>query len=144
MSSLKSGVVLPEGETLVLEIESGLVSTSSFLILRFLIGILRFLGQLVGIRTKGFIVLTNKRVIEVYNQFVFWGWKVRKTVKNVPLKYIKEVNYNKKGVFLCFYRAYHLYYERSLQRVYAILKGLSEAELQKAVNLFFTTVLKST
>jgi hypothetical protein len=112
-----------------------------FIIPRFLLGIIRFFAQILGFKRRGFLVVTNKRFVEVYNQIIFWIINIRKYVNSVPLcKIDKEVDYVKKGTFAFLFRAYHLYYQRSWRRVYAILRGLDEKGVHSAVNTIYKTL----
>ncbi|MDR0601822.1 MAG: hypothetical protein LBG42_05520 [Treponema sp.] len=141
MTPLKSGIDLLENESLTLEINAELYVTSSFIIPRFLFGIIRFFAQILGFRKRGFLVVTNKRIVEVYNQIIFWIINIRKYVNSVPLcKIDKEVDYVKKGTFAFLFRAYQLYYQRSLWRVYAILRGLDEKEVHSVANAIYKTL----
>ena len=65
MSKLKSGIVLSEGEELILEMEAELWASSSNIIARVIGAIARIFALLFGIKKKGYVILTNKRVIEV-------------------------------------------------------------------------------
>jgi hypothetical protein len=142
MTSLKSGVDLLENETLVLEMDAELYVTSSWLILRFIHGIIRFFAQILGFRKRGFLVVTNNRFVEVYNQIIFWVINIRKYVKSVPFEHIeKEIDYVKKGTFAFLFRAWQLYYnKRTQRRVYVILRGLDEREAHSAANVVYKTL----
>jgi hypothetical protein len=139
---LKSGFQLLEDERLVLEIESKLYMTSSWLPLRFLWGIIRPLFQILGFKRSGYLIATNKRFVEYYTQTIFWLIKFRKYAESISLKKIDEqVHWVKKGRFLFFCRAYQVSYDRFCcckmpwTRVYFILKGKEEDEAIKIVNL---------
>ncbi|MDR1106816.1 MAG: hypothetical protein LBL44_10715 [Treponema sp.] len=141
MTPLKSGIDLLENESLTLEIDAELYITSRCAVLRFLQGIIRFFAQILGFRKRGFLVVTNKRVVEIYNQIIFWIINIRKYVNSVPLcKIDKEVDYVKKGTFAFLFRAYQLYYQRSWRRVYVILRGLDEKEVHQVSNAVYKTL----
>jgi hypothetical protein len=142
MTSLQSGVTLLENETLVLEMDAELYITSSCAILRFFHGIIRFFAQILGFKKRGFLVITNKRFVEVYNQIIFWVINIRKYVKSIPLERIEgEVDYVRKGTFAFLFRAYQLYYDkREKRRVYAILRGLDEQDAHAAANAVYRTL----
>ena len=65
MSDLKSGLILEEGESLVMEIEAELWATSSNPLAIALGKIQKFFAKILGYRVNGFLVITNKRVVEV-------------------------------------------------------------------------------
>ncbi|MDR1306140.1 MAG: hypothetical protein LBK74_01020 [Treponema sp.] len=143
MAYLQSGFVLSDDETLALEINADLVITSSILPIRLLLEVLRVFTRILGFKKKGFLVVSNKRVAEIYCQRFLWFFHTRKTVRNVRLYNIREVSYVRKGYFLCFFRHYHLYYDRPFVRVYSILKGRNEEEVRRAANTFFLAINKS-
>ncbi|WP_461248730.1 hypothetical protein, partial [Treponema sp. R6D11] len=65
MATLASGIALADGENLVMEIEAELWATSSNPIAQFFGAIQRFFALIFGFKQKGFVVITNKRVVEV-------------------------------------------------------------------------------
>ena len=142
MSSLKSGFPLLENERLILEVESGLYVTSSCWFFRLLWGTIRPFLRILGFSRKGFLVVTDKRFIELYTQTIFWFIKLRRNAEIFPLKKIKDsVKYVKMGRFLFFGRSYHVSYDRScLTRVYWVLKGMEEAEASKLANYLYQTI----
>ena len=100
MSNLKSGIILSENENLVMELEAELWATSSNPIARFL-GFLRKLVCLIfGIKQEGFLVLTDKRVVEVRNSKACWVLNTAKDIKYVMPSSVKEVGYSKEGTFI--------------------------------------------
>jgi hypothetical protein len=140
MSSPKSGIVLSENETLLLEVEAGLYGTSSFLPLGIILEILRLIAQIVGIKKRGYLVVTNKRLVEVYQQFFLWILPGRKKIRYFNLKLLSGIGYNRKGTFAFLFRAWHLFYYRNWLRIYAVLKGLDEGEAQKAATILYNAV----
>jgi hypothetical protein len=142
MSSLKSGIVLPENESLLLEVEADLYGTSPFLLFGIALEILRCVAQVFGIKKRGYLVITNKRVVEVYQQFFLWGVQGRKKIRFFRLDRLSAIGYNRKGTFACFCRAWHLFYYRSWLRIYAVLKGRDEGEAQRAAAILFNAVYK--
>ena len=141
MSKLKSGVILAENENLVMELEAELWATSSNPIARFFGFLLKLFYLLLGIRHKGFLVLTDKRVIEVRDVKACWVFNSSKEVKYVLPSSVKEVGYTKEGTFCgCFCQAYHLYYDATTQRTSILLKGMDEKETLDLVNTFYRTI----
>lgn len=145
MVSLKSGFPLQESERLILEIESKLYMTSSWLPLRILWGMIRPALQILGFKRTGYLVATDKRFIEVYTQTIFWFIKIRKWAVGISLKKIKgNVECVKKGRFLFFCRAYQVSYDKPcLRRVYFILKGKEEDEAMKITSLLSQAVISA-
>ena len=71
MEKLKSGVVLTEGETLVAELEAELWATSANPFAKLVGQVVKFINLILGNKRKGYVVITNKRVIEVSSLRLF-------------------------------------------------------------------------
>ena len=141
MSNLKSGIALSEGEKVVMEIEAELWATSSNPIAQALGWVIKFIYLILGVKKKGVIVITDKRVIEVRQDIVCWRLNADKNVKYVLPSSLKEVGYTKTSTFCgCFCQAYHLYYESFTQSTMVLLKGADEAEAQKTVDAFYNAI----
>ena len=141
MSDLKSGIALSQGEELILEMEAELWASSSNVIARFFGAISRIIAILWGFKKKGYVVLTNKRVIEVRQNIACWCFNTGKEVKYVLPNSVKEVGYVKVGTFCgCCCQAYSLYYDAFTQRTAIQLKGMHEEETIALVNTFYKTI----
>ena len=137
MAALKSGFPLMGNERLVLEVESTLYMTSPWFLLRFMWGMIRPIFQILGFKRTGYLIVTDKRIVELYVQKVFWLIDFRKCASSISLKKIRgDVEYVKKGRFMFFARAYQVFYDKSLWvRTYFSLGSLEENEAQKIVSL---------
>lgn len=141
MANLKSGVILSEGEELVVELEAELWAASSNIIARIFGFIARIFALIFGIKRKGFVVVTTKRIIEVRQNIACWCFNTGKEVKYVLPSSVKEVGYIKTGTFCgCCCQAYSLYYDAFTQRTAIQLKGMHEAETINLVNTFYKTI----
>lgn len=141
MSDLKSGITLSQGEELILEMEAELWASSSNGIARFFGAISKIFALLFGFKKKGYVVLTNKRVIEVRQNIACWCFNTGKEVKYVLPNSVKEVGYVKVGTFCgCCCQAYSLYYDAFTQRTAIQLKGMHEEETIALVNTFYKTI----
>ena len=144
MSNLKSGVQLREGENLVIELEAELWASSQNPIARFFGAIARICALIFGTKKKGFVVITDQRVIEVQQTIACWVFNAGKEIKYVLPSSVKEVGYTKEGTFLgCFCQAYNLYYDSFTQRTSVLLPVSDEAEAQKIVDKFYETISKA-
>jgi hypothetical protein len=140
MAALASGIALADGENLVMEIEAELWATSSNPIAQFFGAVQRFFAAIFGVKQKGFVVITNKRVVEVKTIIRCWCITVGKTVKYVLPSSVKEVGYTRKATCGCFCPAYYLYYESFTQSTPILLKGVDEAGALKAANAFYAAI----
>ena len=141
MEKLKSGVILTEGETLVAELEAELWATSANPIAKLVGQVVKFINLILGNKRKCYVVITNKRVIEVIQFTALWVLNAGKNVKYVLPSSVKEVGYTKEGTFLgCFCQAYSLYYDAFTQRTSVLLSTSDESEAQKIVDAFYKAI----
>lgn len=140
MAEIKSGVILIEGEALVAELEAELWATSSNPIAQLLGDITKFISGLLGFKKKGFLVITNQRVVEVFDQINCYVFNTGRTVKYLLPQSIKEVGYAKKATcgFCC--PGFYLYYEGLTQRTQIMLRGSKDADAQKFVDSFYNAI----
>ncbi len=141
MGKLKSGIVLTEGENLVIELEAELWATSSNP-LAWLVGqVVKFINLIIGNKRKGYVVITDKRVVEVIQFKALWVFNTGKNMKYILPSSVKEVGYTKEGTcFGCFCQAYRLYYDAFTQRTSVLLSATEEAEAQKIVDAFYRAI----
>ncbi len=141
MSKLKSGVILDTDENLVVELEAELWASSQNPIAKLIGTITRLINLLLGFKRRGYIVITNKRVIEVTQYISLWVFNTGKGVKYVLPSSVKEVGYTKEGTCLgCFCQAYSLYYDSFTQRTSVLLPVSSETETKKIVDAFYNAI----
>ncbi len=141
MGKLKSGIVLTEGENLVIELEAELWATSSNPLARLVGQVVKFINLIIGNKRKGYVVITDKRVVEVIQFKALWVFNTGKNVKYVLPSSVKEVGYTKEGTcFGCFCQAYSLYYDAFTQRTSVLLSATEEAEAQKIVDAFYRAI----
>lgn len=141
MDKLQSGLMLDAGEDLVMELEAELWAASSNVFARLWGTVIKFVNLLLGNRRKGFLVITNKRVVEVIQFRACWVFNVGKNVRYVLPSSVKEVGYTKEGTcFGCFCQSYNLYYDAFTQRTSVLLTVDSDAEAQKVVDAFYRAI----
>ncbi|MBI9103738.1 MAG: hypothetical protein JEY99_15085 [Spirochaetales bacterium] len=143
MSKLKSGVLLADDETLVMEIEAELWATSSNPFARAIGKIRKFFAKIFGYKVRGYLVISNKRVIEVKSVISCYCFNVGKTVKYLLPSSVKEVGYKKSMTCGCFCPAYYLYYESFTQTTEVMLSGVDEAGAQNTVNAFYKAIAQA-
>lgn len=103
----------------------------------------KFLFALIGTKVKGYLVITNKRVIEVTEQKACWVFNVGKNIRYVLPSSGKEIGYTKEGTVCgCLCQAYHLYYNAFTQRTSVMLNVTDESEAQNVVDAFYKTISK--
>ena len=141
MANLKSGLILREDENLVMELEAELWATSMNPLARLWGSIVRTINLILGNKRKGFIVITDKRVMEITQFKALWVLNAGKDVKYVLPSSVKEVGYTIEGTcFGCFCQQYDLYYESFTQRTSVMLPVQGEAEAQRVVDSFYKAI----
>jgi hypothetical protein len=140
MATLASGLMLAEDEKLVMEIEAELWATSSNPIARFFGAVNKVIAMIFGFRKKGYLVITDKRVVEVSTQISCWCITAGRQIKYVLPSSIKEIGYDRAATCGCCCPAYHLYYESFTQRTAVLLKDADEAGALKATNAFYAAI----
>ena len=141
MANLKSGLILGEDEHLVVELEAELWATSSNPIARLIGGIIKFINLILGNKRQGYVVITDKRVVEIIQYKALWVLNAGKNVKYVLPSSVKEVGYTKEGTcFGCFCQSYNLYYDAFTQRTSVLLSDVDEAGAQKVVDAFYKAI----
>ena len=138
----KSKLMLNDGEEIIVELEAELWATSSNPIAKFFGAIWKFIAWLVGIRRKGFLVITNQRVCEISHNFACWVFNTNREVKYVLPSSIKELGYKKEGTVCgCCCQAYTLYYEGFTQATEILLSDItSDEQALKLVDTFYQTL----
>ena len=135
---LKSGIVLAENENLVMELEAELWATSQNPIAQIIGQVKKLIGLLFGIKREGFVVITDKRVVEVIQGKACWVLNTGKVVTYLMPSSIKECGYTKEGTVCgCFCQAYTFYYKGWTQRTSIMLKDADEKEAQGVVESFY-------
>ena len=141
MANLKSGLILGEDEHLVVELEAELWATSSNPIARLIGAVVKFINLILGNKRQGYVVITDKRVVEIIQYKAFWVLNAGKNVKYVLPSSVKEVGYTKEGTcFGCFCQSYNLYYDAFTQRTSVLLSDVDEAGAQKVVGAFYKAI----
>jgi len=137
---LRSGVTLAENEQLALEIEAELWASSSNPIAQFIGRIRRFFALILGFKMKSFLVITDKRVIEIKTLIACWCITTGRWVKYVLPSSVKEVGYKRLATCCCCCPMYVLYYEGHTQYTRVQLKGANEAAAVQAANAFYAAI----
>ncbi len=142
MANLRSGLVLNEDENLVMELEAELWASSSNFIAKIIGSVIKLINLILGNKRKGFVVITDKRVVEIVQFKALWVFNVGRNVKFLLPSSVKEVGYFKEGTLCgCFCQSYNLYYDAFTQRTSVLLSSVdSDAEAQKVVEAFYKAI----
>lgn len=142
MGNLKSGLILEENEKLVMELEAEMWASSSNPIAKLIGSIVKLINLILGNKRKGFVVITDKKVVEIVQYKALWVFNVGRDVKFLLPSSVKEVGYVKEGTFCgCFCQSYRLYYDAFTQRTSVLLTSADcDADAQKIVNAFYNAI----
>ena len=142
MANLKSGIVLNEGENLVMELQAELWATSSNPIAKMIGAVKRIIAAILGCKKEGYVVITDQRVIEVLKAKNFYVFDAGKVIRYLLPSGIKEIGYSKEPTCFCFCQAYNLFYEAYTQRTTVLLSDVDEAGAQRVVDSFYNALYK--
>jgi hypothetical protein len=142
MANLKSGLCLNPGEEVVMELEAEMWADGSSIIQKAVGQIRKLIGSILGFKRDGFIVVTNKRVVEIVQFKAFFVLNQGRCVKILTPGSIKEVGYTREGQFCgCLCQSYNLFYESFTQKTSVLLSSVdSEDGAQKVVDAFYAGV----
>ena len=140
MTELKSGIILNADETLVMELEAELWAASSNPLAKFIGSITKLIAMICGIKKEGYIVITDKRVIEVTKDKFFYFFDSAKVIRYLLPSSIKEIGYTKVPVFFCFCPQYQLFYDAFTQRTSIILSDVDEEGAMRVVAAFYNAL----
>ena len=140
MATLNSGIMLGEDEKLVMEIEAELWASSSNPIAQLIGTVRRIIAKILGFRKKGFLIITDKRVVETSTQIACWCITMGRQIKYVLPSSVKEIGYTRQATCGFFCPAYYLYYDSFTQRTSIMLKGADESGALKAANAFYAAI----
>ena len=142
MAQSKSGFTLAEGEQVVMELEAELYAVSANPIAQTLGEIKKIIDLILGNKKKSYILITNKRVVEIYDRIACYVFKVERRICNILPSSILDVGYYRRAAFGFLCPAFYFFYNRhsNLGRV-ILLKNADEAEAAKITNAFYTSVM---
>lgn len=95
-----------------------------------------------GIKKEGFVVITDRRVVEVIRGKYFYVFDSGKVIRYLLPSGIKEIGYTKEPTFCCFCPAYQLFYEAYTQRTSVLLSDVDESGAQRVVDAFYNALYK--
>jgi hypothetical protein len=140
MAATQSGVVLQEGESLVVELEAELWATSANPIAQVIGNIIRAIAKILGTTRKGFLVITNKRVIITFVTKACWCITTDKVIRYILPSSVKEVGYTRKPTCGIFCPAYYLYFESFTESFPILLKKGNEEQAAKIATAFYNAI----
>jgi hypothetical protein len=140
MADLPSGFALAEGETLVMKIDVERMLPIYNPIARLISAIIKFILMILGFRKTGFLIITDKRVVEVWEQFGWWCINLWREISYIKPNSVKEVGFSRRNTCGCCCPVYCLYYKAHTHRSYLKMKGADESTVLKTAEAFYTAI----
>jgi hypothetical protein len=97
---------------------------------------------LLGYSKKGYLTVTNKRVIITSQETILWCVENGKLVKTITPQSIKEIGYTMDKTFCCFCPLYVLYYEGVTDEFKVYLPDNNEKEVAEYAAKFYEAVAR--
>lgn len=143
MATTKSGIVLSENEELITEIEAEMLPLGTSIITQVFMIFQRIIAKITGTKMKGYMVVTNKRVIIVEDKVVCWVFKTNHSVDYIFAHHVRSLGYQK-APMICglFCPEYSVYLSTLTKGWQFVVKGADEATVSKAtdaISLFLSS-----
>jgi hypothetical protein len=141
MADLPSGFALAEDETLVIKVDAEWMLPIHNPLLCLIWAIIKFIAMILGFRRKGFLIVTNKRVVEVWEYIVCWCINTKRHISYVKPNSVKEIGFEKRSILWCCWTAYCLYYGALTGHSVLIkMKGADESTALKTAEAFYAAI----
>ena len=141
--STKSGIILTEGEEIVVELQTEIENATGTGILATIIrALVKFVNIITGVKYQSWFVITNKRVVEIQSKTVCWVINSDKAIKYVLPSSVTELGYMKEKACCCCCDEFDLYYASENSISYIALEGVvkDEQEAQAIVDAFYRVI----
>lgn len=123
-----------EGEKIIWENDADQWFVSSNLMVKILANIGKFLSLLVGVRKKGHVVFTNKRLVYKANGYFLWCIQNSSNIDSIYMKHISSMSYGYEASFLCFMKSKVIkVFSTGSFNTQFVFKGISEQDLERRV-----------
>jgi hypothetical protein len=133
MAVLESGIVLAEGEELISEIVAEMFPRGNGLLGKLISGCQKLIAKLTGTKLKGYMVVTNKRVIVITDSIVCWCVNVSHSVDYIFAHHVRSLGYQRAPTCGLFCPEYSIYLTTFTSGWEFVVKGADEASISKAV-----------
>jgi hypothetical protein len=141
MAELPSGFVLAGDETLVMNIEADWMLPIYNPLACIIWTIMKFILMILGVRKKGFLIITDKRVVEVWEYIICWCFIKGQHISYVKPGSVKEIGLERRSILWCCWTVYCLYYGALTGHSTLIrMKGADESTALKAAEAFYSAI----
>ena len=138
---LKSGYKLEDGEQLVMEIEANMRETSSNPLAVLWDAIRGIFELILGFSNKGFLVMTNKRVVMITKYKAFFVIEKGSTLSNILPHSVSNVGYSKMGTCCCglFCKKYQFFFTAAHEYEFTLFSSTDE-DAKAIVDAFYNAL----
>ncbi len=137
---MASKVTLLPGEQVVFELEADFWNIGNNPIQKALGKCIKFINKILGHRIKGYLTVTNKRVVETTEEIVCYCIPTNRSMKVVLPHSVKEVGYKMERICGYFCPTYFFYYEGTTQSTLIQVEGGDDAKLTGYVQKFYEAI----
>jgi len=130
-----ASIEMLEGEKIIWENDADQWFVSSNLLVKILATIGKFFSFICGIRKKGHVIVTNKRLVYKSNGYFLWCIQNSTNIDSIYLNHIASLSYGYEASFLCFCKSkvVKIFSTGSFNTQF-VFKGISEQDLERRVN----------
>ena len=121
MTNLKE-LILLDGENILFQLEGNAYTESPNPIVKAIAAILRAFGKLFGWSLRTYIVITNKRILRVDKEKIFWAIPRNTIVLTLPKTAIREVGYEQ-AIRLLFFKTLYFRFETFTEKTKIAYSG---------------------
>ena len=121
MTNLKE-LILLDGENILFQLEGNAYTESPNPLVKAIAAIFRAFGKLFGWSLRTYIVITNKRILRVDKEKIFWAIPRNTTVLTLPKTAIREVGYEQ-AIRLLFFKTLYFRFETFTEKTKIAYSG---------------------
>jgi len=141
--AVKSGVKLSDGEQVIVELEAEMWPVTKNYFVNLGTQIIKFFAGICGTKYKGYVIVTNKRIIEISKSTFCFAFTTGSVVRSIMPHSILDVGYERVGIFLgCFCPAYFLFYHGHTRSRSVKLMGFNEEQAAKLASDVYNAIGK--
>ncbi len=135
-------VTLLPGEQIAFQLEADFWNIGNNPIQKAFGKIQRAINKILGYRVKGFLTVTNMRVIETKEEIICYCIPANRSMKVVLPQSVKEVGYVMERICGMFCPTYYFYYEGFTQSTLIQIAGGTDEQLTGYVQKFYEAINK--
>ncbi|HNE20097.1 MAG TPA: hypothetical protein PLF85_10275 [Turneriella sp.] len=136
MEDFKMDVKLTPGENIVFKIEADFWQRGNNPLQKIVGNFMRIFSKILGYRVNGALIVTNKRVLELTEEYRCWCINTNRGVKVLTRRGVKEFGYEMEKTCGIFCPTYYLYYEGDTQSTLIAVQDGSDQKMMEILEKF--------